>query len=65
MAILSFKVKKSVGTIYCLAKSYGVTLDSSMLEMAYRIASRPQKLVQVSIEVKYEKKIRILSIDFY
>ena len=56
MAILSFKVKKSVGTIYCLAKSYGVTLDSSMLEMAYRIASRPQKLVQVSIEVKYEKK---------
>ena len=55
VAILSFKVKKSVGTINCLAKSYGVTLDSSMLEMAYRIDSRPQNFVQVSIEVKYEK----------
>jgi hypothetical protein len=57
VAILSFKVKKIVGNIYCLAKRYGVTLDLSMLEMAYRIAPRPQKLVQVSIEVKYEKKL--------
>ena len=56
MAILSFKVKKIVGTIYCLAKSYGVTLDLSMLEMAYRVDSRPQNFVQASIEVKYEEK---------
>ena len=56
MAILSFKVKKSVGTIYCLAKSYGVTLNLSMLEMAYRVDSWPQNFVQASNEVKYEEK---------
>ena len=48
--------KKSAGTIYCRAKSYGVTPVPSMLETAYRIVSRPQNFFQVSIEIKYEKK---------
>ena len=56
MGNLSFKVKKIVGTIYCLAKSYGVTLNLSMLKMAYRVDSRPQIFVQASIEVKNEEK---------
>ena len=56
MGNLSFKVKKIVGTIYCLAKSYGVTLDLSMLEIAYRVDFRQQNFVQASIKVKYEEK---------
>ena len=48
--------QKSVSTIHCLAKSYGVTPVSPMLEMAYRMVSTPLNFFQVSIGIKYEQK---------
>ena len=48
--------QKSVSTIHCLAKSYGMTPVSPMLEMAYRMVSTPLNFFQVSIGIKYEQK---------